>query len=405
MEPYIEKAKSGGEYLIRVTFGTALIALILIVFTAIIVIITSSSEKIAAESPKKVVAAAELPESVAAYTELLPPLVAASPEKVDAFAEPLPPIIKDILRNQSDKHIEEHLANENMDDHVANEGGEENVVNGEVVHHDTADDKADRRSSSFVWRFGDLSFAPQWGLTESSRMNTTSNCQDMLSNLFTPTDYEFFNKGVRDHTALQRSWRSLAQCMQTQANMRLRFEALTADYDDLHHVHESCKDDYNGAVNVKKGLQDRIEELEEEKKEWLAVGEKQVQGLKKLEGGLKEFEKDAQQLRKEKEDLVVLYKQGKLIVNPFNLAIASGWMKGLAVGRSEEVVKAIIDGTDGLDRAASSDFMTKYEALFHKRYPYMDKVISAYLRSASDLQKVLPDESPPTLVKGLILLL
>ncbi|XP_071720722.1 uncharacterized protein At5g03900, chloroplastic-like [Rutidosis leptorrhynchoides] len=44
-EPYIDKAKSGAEFLIRVTFGTALIASILIVFTAIIAILTSASSK------------------------------------------------------------------------------------------------------------------------------------------------------------------------------------------------------------------------------------------------------------------------------------------------------------------------------------------------------------------------
>nr|GEW70182.1 UBN2 domain-containing protein [Tanacetum cinerariifolium] len=49
--------------------------------------------KVAAESSEKVVAAAELPESAAAYTELLP-LARASPEQVNAFAEPLPLIIK-----------------------------------------------------------------------------------------------------------------------------------------------------------------------------------------------------------------------------------------------------------------------------------------------------------------------
>ncbi|KAK1428777.1 hypothetical protein QVD17_17617 [Tagetes erecta] len=43
-EPYLEKAKSGAEYLVRVTFGTALIASILIVFTTIIAILTSSSD-------------------------------------------------------------------------------------------------------------------------------------------------------------------------------------------------------------------------------------------------------------------------------------------------------------------------------------------------------------------------
>nr|GEY35397.1 iron-sulfur cluster biosynthesis family protein [Tanacetum cinerariifolium] len=44
-EPYLEKAKSAGEYLIRVTFGTALIASIVIVYTTIIAILTSSSEE------------------------------------------------------------------------------------------------------------------------------------------------------------------------------------------------------------------------------------------------------------------------------------------------------------------------------------------------------------------------
>ncbi|KVI03572.1 hypothetical protein Ccrd_018135 [Cynara cardunculus var. scolymus] len=45
LEPLFEKAKSGAEYLIRVTFGTALIASIVIVYTTIIAIISSSSEE------------------------------------------------------------------------------------------------------------------------------------------------------------------------------------------------------------------------------------------------------------------------------------------------------------------------------------------------------------------------
>ncbi|KAK9057662.1 hypothetical protein SSX86_022498 [Deinandra increscens subsp. villosa] len=43
-EPYLEKAKSVAGYLVRVTFGTALVASILIVFTTIIAILTSSSD-------------------------------------------------------------------------------------------------------------------------------------------------------------------------------------------------------------------------------------------------------------------------------------------------------------------------------------------------------------------------
>nr|GEW20428.1 hypothetical protein [Tanacetum cinerariifolium] len=54
-------------------------------------------QKVVVESPKKVIAAAELPESAAVYTELLPSLAAASSKKVDSFVEPLPPIIKGII--------------------------------------------------------------------------------------------------------------------------------------------------------------------------------------------------------------------------------------------------------------------------------------------------------------------
>ncbi|KAK4354180.1 hypothetical protein RND71_026374 [Anisodus tanguticus] len=45
IEPLLEKAKLAGEYLVRVSFGTALIASIVIVYTAIIAILSSRSEE------------------------------------------------------------------------------------------------------------------------------------------------------------------------------------------------------------------------------------------------------------------------------------------------------------------------------------------------------------------------
>ncbi|XP_076900212.1 uncharacterized protein At5g03900, chloroplastic-like [Bidens hawaiensis] len=52
-EPYLEKVKSGAAYLVRVTFGTALIASILIVFTTIIAILTGSSDEDDSSSRKR----------------------------------------------------------------------------------------------------------------------------------------------------------------------------------------------------------------------------------------------------------------------------------------------------------------------------------------------------------------
>nr|XP_016474414.1 PREDICTED: uncharacterized protein At5g03900, chloroplastic-like [Nicotiana tabacum] len=45
VEPFLEKAKLAGEYLVRVSFGTALIASIVIVYTTIIAILSSRSEE------------------------------------------------------------------------------------------------------------------------------------------------------------------------------------------------------------------------------------------------------------------------------------------------------------------------------------------------------------------------
>nr|GEX78516.1 hypothetical protein [Tanacetum cinerariifolium] len=42
-------------------------------------------------------------------------------------------------------------------------------------------------------------------LTDSSRMDNSRHYRDMMSNLFTPADFEFFNEGVRNESAFRRS--------------------------------------------------------------------------------------------------------------------------------------------------------------------------------------------------------
>ncbi|GJR36211.1 hypothetical protein Tco_1211895 [Tanacetum coccineum] len=76
----------------------------------------------------------------------------------------------------------------------------------------------------------------------SCRMDNSRSCRDMMSNLFTPTDTEFFNEGVRDESAIKRSWKLLCQSAQQQASALLRFEALTEEHANLVYARESCKD-------------------------------------------------------------------------------------------------------------------------------------------------------------------
>ncbi|GJW41866.1 hypothetical protein Tco_0070665 [Tanacetum coccineum] len=71
------------------------------------------------------------------------------------------------------------------------------------------------------------------GLTYSSRMVGSREYRDMMSNLFTSADYEFFNDGVPDGSAIKRSWKLLCQSAHQQANTFLRFEAPTEEHADL----------------------------------------------------------------------------------------------------------------------------------------------------------------------------
>ncbi|GJX25448.1 hypothetical protein Tco_0231744 [Tanacetum coccineum] len=66
-----------------------------------------------------------------------------------------------------------------------------------------------------------------------------SECRDIMANLFTPADEEFFNEGVRDESAIRQL---LCQSAQQQANILLRFEALNEQHADLVYAHESCTD-------------------------------------------------------------------------------------------------------------------------------------------------------------------
>ncbi|GJY50589.1 V-type proton ATPase subunit B2 [Tanacetum coccineum] len=302
-------------------------------------------------------------------------------------------------------------------------------------------------------RFGNLPFTPQWGLTDSSRMDNSRECRDMLANLFTPADEEFFNEGVRDESAIRRSWKMLCQSTQQQANVLLRFEALKEQHADLVYAHESCVDvkvrfkecrkelakvqsaydektaaydklskNYEGALIREKSLQDRLEELEEEKKEVDNLNSSQADHIKRLEEALKQAEADAKQLRSEKVHYAVEAGKGEIvrqkIINQylptfvrrlhqsaeykrslgevFSLAVGKGFIEGISIGHEEEDIQAILTATPNVDPSSSETFLPAYEKLFDQRYSYVDKVARMYLLDSTELQNIMPDETGPT---------
>nr|GEW16945.1 hypothetical protein [Tanacetum cinerariifolium] len=93
-----------------------------------------------------------------------------------------------------------------------------------------------------------LPFTPQWGFTDSCRMDNSRMCRDMMLNLFTPVDHDFFNEGVRDESAIKRG------------------------------------------LHPREKLADILEELEEEKKEMEQLDTEQADRIKQLEDALRQYE-------------------------------------------------------------------------------------------------------------------
>nr|GEV63336.1 hypothetical protein [Tanacetum cinerariifolium] len=206
------------------------------------------------------------------------------------------------------------------------------------------------------------------------------------------------NKVVPEVEAtIKQSWKLLCQSAQQQANTLLHFEALTKEHIDLVYGHESCKDvkarykeckkelakaqvaydektsaydqlskNYDGALTREKCLQDRLEELEDEKKK---------------------TERDM--LLK----LTAEYKQS--LGEAFSLTIGEGFIDGISIGGKDPDIQAILKATPNVNLASFDIFMETYEKLFDNWYPYVDKVARMHLLDPSGLQNVMPDKTDP----------
>nr|GEW04437.1 transposase (putative), gypsy type [Tanacetum cinerariifolium] len=243
--------------------------------------------------------------------------------------------------------------------------------------------------------------------------NNFRQCQDMMSNLFTPANNEFFNEGVRNDSAVKRSWKMLYQSTQQQANVLLCFKALMEEHADLVYAHESCKDvkvrykeckkelteaqssydekasaydqlskNYEGDLTRVKTLLDRLEELEDEKKEAKQLSSKQTDRINQLEEALKQSKADAYQLRLEKERHVVEVGNREMvrrrIINQylltfvrrlhqsaeykrslgeaFSLAIGKGFIDGIYIDRKDSNIQAILKATPNVNPASADAF-------------------------------------------------
>ncbi|GKD90732.1 hypothetical protein Tco_1366239 [Tanacetum coccineum] len=250
------------------------------------------------------------------------------------------------------------------------EGGDENDDQNVSQHppaHRTGGEKTVSTGESSASPFGELPFAPVWGITDSDRMVKFRHCRDMMSNIFTLADLASF-EGMDDREAVRRSWKLLCQSSQQQANMLLRFEKLYDESDELQESRDRARAKYDSyALRREEAGKIKIVELEKEKKKSDELVVSQAERIRSLVTALKESETVIEQLRSDRERFAV------------------------AAGQSEAIpyVDALLNVSPGVNPASSDLFMGEYLKLFETHYPYVDKLARAYLLDPSELQNAI----------------
>nr|GEY43478.1 hypothetical protein [Tanacetum cinerariifolium] len=104
--------------------------------------------------------------------------------------------------------------------------------------------------------------------------------------------------------------RVLQRCEGSLQGVQKELAAIQSAYDEKASTYEQLFKSYDGALTREKSLQDRLEELKEEKKEAGQLNSSQADRIKQLEEALKQSETIAHQLRVEKERYTVKASRG-----------------------------------------------------------------------------------------------
>ncbi|GKC92687.1 hypothetical protein Tco_1158129 [Tanacetum coccineum] len=90
-------------------------------------------------------------------------------------------------------------------------------------------------------------------------------------------------------------------------------------------------------------------------------------------------------------------KYKKSMSDVFNLAIATGWSKGVKAACSKEVAEAFLATAIDYDPACKTTFMSLFDSFFNKSYPYVEKLVESFRLPLGDLQNMWPKGTRPTL--------
>ncbi|GJY08256.1 hypothetical protein Tco_0375310 [Tanacetum coccineum] len=313
-----------------------------------------------------------------------------------------------------------------------------------VVRSNLAGDRADGAESS---RPGSV-YVPEWTIHRRSRVDTPEECRELLTHLPPLAVREEMN-AYDNNTAMDRAWFSIARGAMAQTDALLRFEAL---YDAHLALKERCEDvtrqlvstrtDFTHVSNLYNTLSSRYQQVrgehagcaekladaERERDELRAVNADQASHIKELKAELArkdsalvfsdrisnkraaENERLVSQLgflEKEKIDYIgkLLPTVVRRLLNSheykeslsvhFNLAIQSGWAKGLAMKRSEEDLIDVLREVQGFD-PHSDTRMTELLKMYPAPPPKDDPTKVNPSSKVTSVSRAVPSKVIPT---------
>ncbi|GJX74089.1 hypothetical protein Tco_0312684 [Tanacetum coccineum] len=193
--------------------------------------------------------------------------------------------------------------------------------------------------------------------------------------------------------------------------------------------HGGDKIEHLGCVGKEAALTEKLVVVEKEKDELLDKNWAQEEHIKRLEetlasktSSLSEAESTASALKGDLERLTIDLSYAEIVrhnyvrqllpnvfqrllsseeykktlSDVFNQAIVAGWSKGVKVKHSDEDVEAILATAADYDPECKSTFISAFDTLFVKKYPYVEKLIESFCLPLGDLQNMWSEGKGPT---------
>ncbi|GJW25342.1 hypothetical protein Tco_0039153 [Tanacetum coccineum] len=223
-------------------------------------------------------------------------------------------------------------------------------------------------------------FVLAWNLTTGSNLNDTESCRDMIIILLLlQSQYEALNDDCGELYQAYSSCQELSErLMETQNQLVEALCSRTILFDD----HKALRQVYLSCVDKEASLVEKLAAIEREKDDLLdknkAQGERLNRNLERLTVDLAQTKIVRHILPIVVQRLLSSDEYKKDLSDVFNQAIAAGWSKGVQVGRKDEEIQAILATAQDYDLECKSTFMSAFDGLFVKSYPYVEKLVESF---------------------------